>query len=122
MTDDELERALLALPLDEPPPGLHERILAATIAQPPLRSTAGAWTDIALGSAGLVLAIAALAVFLAAIPGAGMHIKLALVSAFTALGLFHVGTYVWLAVGLSSVWAISSLPLMPPTPRPAYNG
>ena len=30
MTDDELERALLALPLEEPPPEMRPRILAAT--------------------------------------------------------------------------------------------
>ena len=31
MTDDELERALAALPLEEPPADLHARILAATV-------------------------------------------------------------------------------------------
>jgi hypothetical protein len=41
MTDDELERALFALPLEEPPAGLRDRILAATVARP--RLTFRAW-------------------------------------------------------------------------------
>jgi hypothetical protein len=35
MHDDELDRLLAALPLEEPPPTLHARILAATVATPP---------------------------------------------------------------------------------------
>jgi hypothetical protein len=35
MHDDELERLLAALPLEEPPATLHARILAATVAAPP---------------------------------------------------------------------------------------
>ena len=31
MTDDELDRALFALPLEEPPADMHERIMAATV-------------------------------------------------------------------------------------------
>ncbi len=34
MTDDELDRALFALPLEEPPADLHGRILAATVLRP----------------------------------------------------------------------------------------
>jgi hypothetical protein len=34
MTDAEIERALFALPLEEPPADLHARILAATIHRP----------------------------------------------------------------------------------------
>jgi hypothetical protein len=41
MTDDELERALFALPLEEPPVELRTRILAATVERP--RLTFRAW-------------------------------------------------------------------------------
>ena len=34
MTDDDLDRALFALPLEEPPADLHGRILAATVLRP----------------------------------------------------------------------------------------
>jgi hypothetical protein len=43
------------------------------------------------------------------------------VSGMRALGLLNRSTYVWLGIGLSSVWWISSLNFMP-TPRPTvYN-
>jgi hypothetical protein len=48
MTDDELERALFALPLEDPPPDLHARILAATINRPQL--TFRAWEVWAVGT------------------------------------------------------------------------
>jgi len=31
MTDDELDRALFALPLEEPPADMHQRIMSATV-------------------------------------------------------------------------------------------
>ena len=34
MTDDDLDRALFALPLEEPPADLHRRIMAATVLRP----------------------------------------------------------------------------------------
>jgi hypothetical protein len=48
MTDDEIERALFALPLEEPPAGLHARILAATINHP--RQIFRAWEIWAIGT------------------------------------------------------------------------
>jgi len=106
MTDDELDRALLALPLAEPPPELRPRILAATVlAQPPairlwelwLVGTLlglGAWLCVDLVHAGP----RALAAGLAAVGGSG--------------GIASPATLLWLAVGISAVWWISNPTLM----------
>jgi hypothetical protein len=71
MTDDELDRALVALPLEEQPADQHGRILAATVLRP--------------------------------------------------APTFRIWELFLLAVGISSVWWISSLPFMA-TPRlTVYN-
>jgi hypothetical protein len=118
MTDDELDRALFALPLEEPPADLHQRIMAATVLR-----TAPAFRPWELWLlAGAVILIGCLAAWtLTSSPDAGTRLADAVVAVLRALGLFSRATYVWLAIGLSSVWWISSLPFMA-TPRPTvYN-
>ena len=119
MTDDDLDRALLALPLEEPPADLHRSILAATILRP--TPTFRAWELCAArpprspGSASLTF------LMFASTPHAGARLADAIVAGARAMGLFSRSTYVWLAVGISSVWWISSLTFMP-RPRPTvYN-
>jgi hypothetical protein len=118
MTDDELDRALFALPLEEPPADLHGRILAATVLRP--APTFRAW-ELCL----LVIAVAlvgSMTVWLfQTTPHAGSRLADLIVAGARSLGLFSRSTYVWLAVGISSVWWISSLPFMA-TPRlSVYN-
>ncbi len=120
MTDDELERALLALPLEEPPAGLRERILAATVSRAPVSGPFRAWELWLIGAAVLVAA-AVTYLMLASVPDLGARANLALDNVLYALGLFSPATYVWCAVGVSAVWAISSLPLMLPARRTVYN-
>jgi hypothetical protein len=121
MTDDELDRALLSLPLAEPPPGLRARILAATVGAGPVPLPFAAvrpW-DVYLGAAVFAVIVAATVWCFAFAPQ--VHVGEAFVDALRSLGLFKVSTYAWIAAGLSSVWAISSLPLMPSGPRTVYN-
>jgi len=117
MTDDELDRALFALPLEQPPPDLRRKIMAATVLRPV--PTFRQWELWALAAA--LVAIGLTIWGIATTPEAGSRIGYAIVVSVRALGLFSRSTYVWLAVGLSSVWWISSLPFMAP-PRPTvYN-
>jgi hypothetical protein len=118
MTDDELDRALFALPLEEPPPDLHQRIMAATVlrAAPAFRQ----WELWLLAAAVTVAGAVAFYAFTST-PDPGTHLSDSINAVLRTLGLFSRSTYVWLAIGLSSVWWISSLPFMA-TPRPTvYN-
>jgi hypothetical protein len=120
MTDDELDRALLALPLEEPPAGLRERILAATVYHVPVSAPFKAWELWLLGAVLAVVAFVTVTLF-SSVPDLDGRAHVALVEAMHALGLFKPATYGWIAVGLSAVWAISSLPLMPVARRRVYN-
>jgi hypothetical protein len=120
MTDDELERALFALPLEAPPAGLRERILASTVyrvAAPPAFRTWELWL---LGIALAVVAVVSY-LLLASVPNLDERSRVAVMDALHGLGLFSVRTYAWFAVGVSTVWAISSLTLMPGARRTVYN-
>ncbi len=120
MTDDELERALLALPLETPPAGLHERILASTVYRSAAAPAFRTWEVCLLVLAVSLVAVATFAL-LSAVPDLGDRSQIAVVHALHALGLFSVRTYAWFAVGVSTVWAISSLSLMPRALRTVYN-
>ena len=118
MTDDELDRALFALPLEEPPADLHRQIMAATVLR--VAPTFRAW-ELAVLAATVVLVGLLTAWIFATTPHAGSRLADSIVAALRALGLFHRATYVWLAVGLSSVWWISSLPFMASPRSTVYN-
>jgi hypothetical protein len=118
MTDDELDRALFALPLEEPPADMHQRIMSATVLR-----TAPAFRpwELWLLAFAVVLVCVATAWIATSSPVAASRLADSIVSFMRGFGLFSRSTYVWLAIGLSSVWWISSLPFMA-TPRPTvYN-
>jgi hypothetical protein len=118
MTDDELDRALFALPLEEPPADLHQRIMSATVlrAAPAFRL----W-ELWLLAFAVVLVCSATAWIVTSSPAAGSRLVDSIVAFMHSFGLFSRSTYVWLAIGLSSVWWISSLPFMATPGRTVYN-
>jgi hypothetical protein len=118
MTEDELDRALFALPLEEPPADLRRRILAATVFRP--APTFRAWELWLLAGA---LALAGLLTFwmLGSGPFTGIRLTDAIDAAMRSAGLFSRSTYVWIAIGASSVWWISSLSFMPARRLTVYN-
>lgn len=113
MTDDELERALLALPLEAPPAGLHERILAATIYRP--RLTFRAWELWAIGTAlGLMVWLTALV--LTGVPDMASRLTQSFGYAVRDLAtLFGSAAMLWSVLGISSAVWLSQLSL--PAPR-----
>jgi hypothetical protein len=118
MTDDELDRALFALPLEEPPADLHRQIMVATVLR--VAPTFRAW-ELSVLVAAMVLVCVLTAWMFSATPNAGARLADSIVAGIRALGLFHRETYMWLAFGLSSVWWISSLPFMATPRSTVYN-
>lgn len=118
MTDDDLDRALFALPLAEPPRDLHARIMRATVLRP--RSPFATWEVWAIGTL-LALAVALAYYMLTSVPDAGGQIAAQLDTLGRISGLSSMTTLFWLATGISSVWWISSLTLMPRPRVPVYN-
>jgi hypothetical protein len=114
MTNDELERALCALPLEEPPADLRARIFAATIDRP--RLTFRAWEIWLVGT--LVAFMFWLAFMVGtSVPDVGGAISATLnrgVDLFA--GTFPSNTLLWMALGISFVAWISQLSL--PVSRP----
>jgi hypothetical protein len=106
--DDALDRALAALPLEEPPASLHARILAATVDAPaavvPLGTGWELW---------LFATLAAVAVWLSWLvissPRASQHAIDAIVRLAGEAGLTSVSTLLWLAIGASAAWWITQL-------------
>ena len=118
MTDDELNGALFALPVEEPPADLHARILAATVGRPAPAFATWEWLLLAIA---ISLTAAGTVWIVTSAPGSVHALGTAVIGGLHALGLYSRATYVWIAIGLSSVWWISSLNFMP-NPRPTvYN-
>ena len=111
--DDALDRALAALPLEEPPAGLHARIMAATVHRPaPLVSSWEVWL------VGTLVALAAwLTWMLLSAPHAGERITSALTNGLDTAGLTSNTNLLWLAVGISAAWWISQLSVPASSPR-----
>ncbi len=108
---DDLDRALAALPLAAPPPGLHGRILAATIYRP-----APAVRPWELWLAGTLVALCAwLTWFALSAPGATERVGALATQLVQQAGLTSNYTLLWLAIGASAAWWISQLSF----PRPA---
>ncbi len=109
--DDDIDRALAALPLEEPPPNLHARIMTATVYRPaPLASTWEAWL------VGTLIAVAAWMIWtVASAPHAADRLAGALSDAVQNSGLASLPVIFWLAVGVSAAWWISTLTV--PSPR-----
>jgi hypothetical protein len=115
MTDDELERALVALPLEEPPAELRGRILGATIYRP--RLNVRAWEVWAVGTV-VAVAVWLSAVVLTGVPNAGGRIIAGvanLVPAFERAATSS--TALWLAVGIATAVWLSQLSLPQPQRR-----
>ena len=109
MTDDELERALFALPLEEPPVDLRARILAATIARP--RLTFRAWEIWLVGT------LFAFMVWLTFMVGTSVPDIGGVISRAVGVGVdrfsetISVNTLMWTALGVSFAMWISQLSL-----------
>ncbi len=100
-TDDELDRALFDLALEQPPADLRAKILATTAYAPP---PAFSLTDViaigVLGAVGLWLAIAV-------VMGGGALFEraVATVTASALAGLGNVSTLAWIAAGgACAIW------------------
>jgi hypothetical protein len=103
--DDDLDRALAALPLAEPPAGFHARVMAATVYRP--EPVVRGWEVWAIGT---LVAVAAWLIWLvSSAPHATERIAGALISAVETAGLTSPTTVLWLAVGASAAWWISQL-------------
>jgi hypothetical protein len=108
MHDDDftdLDRMLAALPLEEPPPGLHSRILTTTIYRPvPILHSWELWA---------IAAIVALAAWftwqVVSVPHLGDRIGDATSRLADAGGLDSLTTVLWLAVGMSAAWWVSQI-------------
>lgn len=114
--DDELERALFALDLEEPPAKLRESILAATIYHVPVAETVRPWETWLYG--GLCAAMVWLLILV--LRGAGEHtVSAAAAYGNEALAFFsQPANLLWIAIGgAATVW-ISQLNL---TVAPGYQ-
>jgi hypothetical protein len=106
-SDDELERALFALPLEEPPADLRASILAGTIYRPPV--AVKPWEIWTLG------ALCAIFVWLLVLVAGGMaapllgRFDLYLNSGLAAFA--QPATLFWIAVGGAAVFCFSQLNL-----------
>lgn len=100
-SDDELERALFALPLEEPPADLRASILAATVYRPPMQVKA--WEVWAFGA---VSALLAWLLFLVAKGGAAPEFTAFEAYVNEGLKLFmQPSTLFWIALGGgASIW------------------
>ena len=105
MDDDALDRALAALPLEEPPASLHGRILAATVYRP--RAAVRQW------EVWLLATLSAVAIWLSWFVLTTPRIAERLTERIGELaesgGLTSVNTLMWLAVGISAAWWLSQL-------------
>lgn len=107
-SDDDLDRALFALELDEPPADLRARILAATIYRAPL--PVRAWESVAIGL------LVAFVVWLAIVALQGGTAPLiaegtaALSQTFAQFARLDV--LFWIALGASAAFWISQLNLI----------
>ena len=104
--DDDLDRAIAALPLAEPPAGFHARVMAATVFRPePAVRSWELWLIVTLVAVAAWLTWAA-----ATTPRATEQIADAVTYAVQATAdLTSTYTVLWLAVGLSAAWWISQL-------------
>ncbi len=111
MTDDELERALFALPLEEPPADLRRRILGATVYRPRLIfRSAEVW---GLGTA-LAIMVWLSWYVMTGVPNLGGKFTLVFSSIVNVVGAaVPAHAWLWIALGISSAVWISQVSLMP---------
>ena len=103
--DDDLDRAIAALPLEEPPAALHARIMAATVHRP--APVVRSWE---LWLVGTLIAIAVwLTWLLVSTPHATERLTGIVTRALETSGFTSEYTVLWLAVGVSAAWWLSSI-------------
>jgi hypothetical protein len=115
--DAELERALFALPLEEPPADLRASILTATVYRPA--------PPFSVWEATLVGAVAAVSIWLIALiamGGAPLFVQtLGAIATAIERPLYHVTTLAWLAAGIATALWLSfftgSQPFVPAVRR-----
>lgn len=113
-SEEELERALFALPLEEPPAGMHAAILAQTIYRAP--AAAARWELAGLLS--VAFAVCALVWMIAAGGGSLFDRTLLAAFAYGERALSSLQTLLWLAIGCATAFAVS---LSFGTPAPAFR-
>ena len=105
--DDALDRMLSALPLEETPPALHGRILAATLHAPAPVAPIRSWESWVIG---LVVALAVWLSWLVVTQPYFVDRLGALASDLAQQsGLLSLTTWAWLAAGASAAWWVSML-------------
>jgi hypothetical protein len=107
---DDLDRALMALPLEEPPVGLRDSILAATIYAPPLESIAlRTWEIVLIGT---LLAVGS---WLAIALAQNVALTSQLIGGFQEVvaALAAPTTFLWLACGATVAFGASLYNVVP---------
>lgn len=101
MNMDELEQAILNLPLEEPPPGLRASILMATAYRP-----APAFSVTELAMLGAIAAIGIWFIVLLISGGGSLFVHtLEAIGSVTSRALSNVATLAWLAAGgATALW------------------
>lgn len=111
--DDALDRALAALPLEDPPADLHARIMAATVDAP-----ASAAPFLPGWELWLVTILSTLAVWLAwlfvSTPHAVDRLTLAIDRIVESGGLTSASTILWVAIGVSAAWWVTQISVPQP--------
>ena len=108
--NDDLDRALAALPLEEPPEGFRARVLAATVYAPRVPEPTRSLEPWLLGTLGALLVW--LCGLVVAEPRAFGG---AVASAVASLTLVPPSTWVWIAGGCAAAFWLSALSV--PAPR-----
>lgn len=106
-SDEELERALFALPLEEPPAGMHEAILARTIYRPALPFKA--WESWAFGGLAALLTWLLVSVIAGGAPATLATIGTDITTALAFLAQPQM--LFWIAIGGGAALWISQLNL-----------
>jgi hypothetical protein len=107
---DDLDRALMALPLEEPPAGLRDSILAATVYAPPLESIAlRTWEIVLIGT---LLAVGS---WLAIVLAQNEALTSQLIGGLQAVvaALAAPTTFLWLACGATVALGASLYNVVP---------
>jgi hypothetical protein len=122
MTDEELERALFALPLETPPADLHALILSATVYRP--RLSVPMWEVWTLGT--IAACMAWLTIVLFNTPAQTIaHLSTqftALVASVWTPGTFAPnGVLLWMSIGISAAIWISQLTFVPKPQRVTHR-
>lgn len=114
--DDDLERALFALELEEPPAGLRQAILAGTVYHVPAAVTVRAWEPWVYGG---LCAVLAWMLWLVLHGGAGHTVEQAFSYTDAAVAFFsQPANLFWIAVGGAATAWFSQLNL---TAAPGYQ-